>query len=182
MAKARPTCTSPCSTELEGDYASALGHARQALRLFQAVGHKAGEADALNAVGWCHGLLGDYAEARAFCRQALSVNAEVGYRRLEGYIWYSLGYAEHQLGNVAELSWRATGALPASPGKLATAGSKPASSTTQAMRGTPLASFGRPGTCGSRRWLSSRTCSIPTPTRSAPSSTAWANRACEHGS
>jgi tetratricopeptide (TPR) repeat protein len=59
-------------------------------------------ADALNDVGYFHGLLGDYQQARAFCRQALTLSAEVGHFRLEGGSWDSLGYAEHHLGNLAE--------------------------------------------------------------------------------
>ena len=88
--------------ERQGRYADALGHAEQALRLYQAIGDKASEADALNNVGWYHGLLGDYQQARAFCRQALTLSAEAGHRWLEGYVWDSLGYAEHHLGNLAE--------------------------------------------------------------------------------
>jgi tetratricopeptide (TPR) repeat protein len=53
-------------------YADALGHAEQGLRLFQAIGHKAAEATALDAAGWSHGLLGDYQQARAYCRRALT--------------------------------------------------------------------------------------------------------------
>ena len=88
--------------ERQGRYADALEHAEQALRLYQAIGDKASEADALNNVGWYHGLLGDYQQARAFCRQALTLSAEAGHHWLEGYVWDSLGYAEHHLGNLAE--------------------------------------------------------------------------------
>jgi DNA-binding SARP family transcriptional activator/tetratricopeptide (TPR) repeat protein len=86
----------------QGRYADALWHAEQALRLYQAIGDKANEAEELNNVGWCHGLLGDYQQARVFCRQALTHNAEAGNRWLEGAAWDSLGYAEHHLGNLAE--------------------------------------------------------------------------------
>src|SRR5579859_7591762 len=79
-----------------------LGHAEQALRLYQAIGDKASEATALNNVGWTHGLLGDCEQARAFCRQALALCTEVGHHWLEGYVWDSLGYAEHHLGNLGE--------------------------------------------------------------------------------
>jgi tetratricopeptide (TPR) repeat protein len=63
---------------------------------------KACEAEALNGVGWCHGLVGDYQQARAFCRQALALSTEAGHPWVEGYVWHSLGYAEHHLGNLAE--------------------------------------------------------------------------------
>jgi tetratricopeptide (TPR) repeat protein len=88
--------------ERQGRSADALGHAEQALRLYQAIGDKPNEAAALNAAGWCHGLLGDYQQARAFCRQAVTLSAEIGYRRLAGNAWDSVGYAEHHLGNLAE--------------------------------------------------------------------------------
>jgi transcriptional regulator with XRE-family HTH domain/tetratricopeptide (TPR) repeat protein len=88
--------------ERQGWYADALGHAERALRLYQAIGHMAGQAEALNNVGWYHGMLGDYQQASAFCRQALTLSTETGYRRLEGHAWDSLGHAEHHMGNLAE--------------------------------------------------------------------------------
>jgi tetratricopeptide (TPR) repeat protein/transcriptional regulator with XRE-family HTH domain len=86
----------------QGRLADALGHAEQALRLYQAMGDKASEATALNNAGWIHGQLGDYQQARALCRQALSLCEEVGHLWLEGHVWDSLGYAERHLGNLAE--------------------------------------------------------------------------------
>jgi DNA-binding SARP family transcriptional activator/tetratricopeptide (TPR) repeat protein len=86
----------------QGRYADALGHAEQALRLYQAIGDKTNEAEELNEVGWCHDLLGDYQQARAFSRQALTLSAEIGDRWVEGEAWETLGYAEHHLGNLAE--------------------------------------------------------------------------------
>ncbi len=89
-------------TEHQGHHRIALGHAEQALHLFQAIGHRAGQGPALNSVGWCHALLGDYEQARAFCRRAVAVNSELGNRNNEAAAWDSLGYAEHRLGNLTE--------------------------------------------------------------------------------
>ncbi len=52
--------------ERQGRYADALGHAEQALRLYQAIGDKAGEAEALNNVGWCQPSSAKYPQALAF--------------------------------------------------------------------------------------------------------------------
>jgi tetratricopeptide (TPR) repeat protein len=86
----------------QGRHADALADAEQALRLFQAVGHRPGEATMLNKVGWCHALLGQYEQARSFCQQALTLTAELGLPDVEIHVWDSLGYAEHHLGNLAE--------------------------------------------------------------------------------
>jgi tetratricopeptide (TPR) repeat protein len=83
-------------------YADALGHAEQALGLYEDIGHQAGRAAALNIIGWCHALLGDYPRARAICRQALDLNRELGDRHGEAHSWDSVGYAEHHLGRPAE--------------------------------------------------------------------------------
>jgi len=88
--------------ERQARYADALAHAEQALCLYQAIGHKAGQAAALNSVGWDHGLLGDYQQARAFCRRSLTLCAETGNRWLQAGVWDSLGYAERHLGNYAQ--------------------------------------------------------------------------------
>ncbi len=156
--------------ERQGRYADALEHAEQALRLYQAIGDKASEADALNNVGWYHGLLGDYQQARAFCRQALTLSAEAGHHWLEGYVWDSLGYAEHHLGNLAEAAACYQRAL-----SIKGSGERFDEADTLTHLGDTRHAAGewrRPGRSGSRRSPSSRTCSTPTPTRSAPSSPA----------
>jgi len=80
----------------------ALGHARQALSLFEEAGLRAGQARALNNMGWYHARLGDYRQALARSRQALSLQREVGDRCGEAHTWDSLGYAHHQLGHYAK--------------------------------------------------------------------------------
>ena len=89
--------------ERQGRYADALGHAEQALRLYQAIGDKAYEAEALNArrLVLTASSATTSRPARSAARQ-LTLCAEIGYRWLEGNVWDSLGYAEHHLGNLAE--------------------------------------------------------------------------------
>ena len=106
--------------EHQGRYAEALGHGEQALRLYQAIGDKAGEAAALNNVGWYHALLGDYQQARAFCRQALALYAETGHHNAEG----NAGTAWATPSTIWATSAKpppATSARSASPGNSATA-------------------------------------------------------------
>jgi tetratricopeptide (TPR) repeat protein len=81
-------------TEHQGHYRTALGHAEQALQLFQATGHQAGLGPALNSVGWCHIQLGDFQQARTFCREAIAANHEAGNLNNEAAAWDSLGEAE----------------------------------------------------------------------------------------
>lgn len=50
-----------------------LSHAEQALHLYRVTGNRAGQAGALNNVGYAWALLGGYQRARVICRQALSL-------------------------------------------------------------------------------------------------------------
>ena len=78
----------------------ALDHAQQALTLYRATGHHSyGQADALNAVGWCFARLGDHTQALTHCQQALTLLQQAGYRDGEAATWDSLGYAHHHLGH-----------------------------------------------------------------------------------
>jgi len=91
--------------EQQGRYTAAMGHAQRALRLSRTSDHPAGlagQASALNAVGWCHALLGNYREARSFCQQAMPLIRQAGHRNGEAHTWDSLGYANHQLGDLAQ--------------------------------------------------------------------------------
>jgi DNA-binding SARP family transcriptional activator/tetratricopeptide (TPR) repeat protein len=78
--------------------ADSLQHCGQALLLFQAAGHRAGQAQTLNNLGWAHTLLGDPQRGRTLCLRALAMCRRVGDRAGEASTWDSLGYAEHQLG------------------------------------------------------------------------------------
>ncbi|MBO1413745.1 tetratricopeptide repeat protein [Streptomyces sp. FH025] len=86
----------------QGRHREALQHAREALALFQALGHDEHNdnniARELNAVGWYHALLGEYEEAIRHCEQALPVLRANGNRRGEAATWDSIGYAHHNLG------------------------------------------------------------------------------------
>jgi len=82
-----------------GNYPHTLGHAQQALALYQATGHEHGRAHALNAVGWYGALLGDHQQALTACRQALTLFRELGDRYGQAAALDSLGYAQHYLGH-----------------------------------------------------------------------------------
>ncbi|GAB1641176.1 BTAD domain-containing putative transcriptional regulator [Krasilnikovia sp. MM14-A1259] len=71
----------------------------QGLALYEASGQRRGQADALNAVGWTHGLLGRYAEALAYCSKALVVLEEIGHEPGVAATLDSIGYSHHHLGD-----------------------------------------------------------------------------------
>ena len=72
----------------------------ECLQLRRQLGDRAGEALALNAIGWYHILLGRPQQARIFCQQALTLFCHTGYRLGQAQACDSLGYAEHQLGHL----------------------------------------------------------------------------------
>ena len=76
----------------------ALRHNEQALILFQAADHQAGQAQVLNAVGWNHTRLGHPERGRMYCHQALTLCQQLGERLGEADSWHSLGCAHHHLG------------------------------------------------------------------------------------
>jgi tetratricopeptide (TPR) repeat protein len=88
--------------ERQGRYTDALDHFEQSLALYRAVGHRHGQAIALNHVGWGRALLGDHEQALTYCQQALTQLQALGNRRDEGAAWDSLGYAHHHLGHHTE--------------------------------------------------------------------------------
>ncbi len=88
--------------EQRGDMEQALHSAQQALRLYQAAGHRIGEAYALNAVGFYHALSGHYEDAVRFCSQALSLATEAGDSRAEAETWESLGVIHQRTGDAAQ--------------------------------------------------------------------------------
>jgi len=79
----------------------ALDQARHALELYRTAGHRWGEANALNAVGWFQVLLGRPQEAISPCRAALALLEELD---LSGRAntWDSIAYAHHLLGQHTE--------------------------------------------------------------------------------
>jgi DNA-binding SARP family transcriptional activator/tetratricopeptide (TPR) repeat protein len=77
---------------LQGDNERALENALQGLSVFREIGHRSGEATALNAVGWCEAQLGRLAEAEEHCRASLVLHQEVADRHGQAGAWDSLGY------------------------------------------------------------------------------------------
>jgi tetratricopeptide (TPR) repeat protein len=88
--------------ELQDRYQDALRHAEQSLALHRSGGNRPGEADALNAVGWCQAHLGRYHQALDRCLQALAVQRELGDRAGEAAALDSLGYVHYRLGEHAQ--------------------------------------------------------------------------------
>jgi tetratricopeptide (TPR) repeat protein/transcriptional regulator with XRE-family HTH domain len=80
----------------------ALAQAQQALDHYEACGHRRGQAQALNTVGWCHALLGDYQLAITHCQQALSLLQTLDDREGQANAWDSLGYVHHHLADHAQ--------------------------------------------------------------------------------
>jgi tetratricopeptide (TPR) repeat protein len=79
----------------------ALARATHALRVYRAVGHQAGQARALNSIGWEHLLLGRYEQGLAFCERALELARQAddpSLRWLQTATLDSIGYAYHHLG------------------------------------------------------------------------------------
>ncbi len=85
--------------ERDEQYAEALRHALQALRLFRAAGHLASQARALNNVGWYRAHLGHPRQALTSCQRAIDLHRRVADRRGEAAAWDSLGYAHSHLGD-----------------------------------------------------------------------------------
>jgi tetratricopeptide (TPR) repeat protein len=86
------------------ELAPALARSSHALRLYQAVGHHAGQARALNSVGWVHLLLGRYQTGLAYCERAVELarQADDSYTRyIQVSALDSIGYAHHLLGHHA---------------------------------------------------------------------------------
>jgi tetratricopeptide (TPR) repeat protein len=82
-----------------GALADALEHVRQAHALHTVTGHRLGQAQTLNAMGWSHARLGDHPQALRCCLQALPVLQEWDDREGQAFAWDTLGYAHHHLGD-----------------------------------------------------------------------------------
>jgi tetratricopeptide (TPR) repeat protein len=78
-------------------HGEALHHAKQALQLYRAAGHRSGQAYALNCIGWDHTVLGNPERGLASCIHALTLQREIGDRRGQAATLDSLGYAYHHL-------------------------------------------------------------------------------------
>ena len=129
----------------------ALDHAQQALDLFRAAGHRAGQASALNAVGWYHAQLGDHhagPRPAASRRSACTRSSATGHGQAD--TWDSLGYAHHHLGHHAEAIACYRHALTCSA-TWATATSRPGRCGAWARPSGPAAVTPRPASHSSRR-------------------------------
>jgi tetratricopeptide (TPR) repeat protein len=76
----------------QADYRRALTYAQRSLAVFREIGRHAGEAVALNAVGWCEAQLGMLADAEAHCRASLAIHQDTADRHGQAGAWDSLGY------------------------------------------------------------------------------------------
>lgn len=83
-------------------YGQALACARQAFDIARSAADRPGQADALNAIGWCNVQQKDYQRALDVCQQALSLQQDLGDPVGEASAWDSVGRAHHQLGNHAQ--------------------------------------------------------------------------------
>ncbi|MFE4412986.1 BTAD domain-containing putative transcriptional regulator [Streptomyces sp. NPDC056821] len=79
-----------------------LPHVRQAHALYQSIGHRLGQAQALTVIGWSHTRLGDHAQGLVCCHQALPLLEEFHDREGQAYAWDSVGHAHHHLGHHSE--------------------------------------------------------------------------------
>jgi tetratricopeptide (TPR) repeat protein len=74
-----------------------LRHSLLALNGYRAADHPAGQAKALNSIGWSLSQQGQHGEAVAYCREALDLQLELGDRDGAADTLDSLGHAYHQL-------------------------------------------------------------------------------------
>jgi DNA-binding SARP family transcriptional activator/tetratricopeptide (TPR) repeat protein len=86
---------------LEATPEGSLDRARQALDLYTEAGHRKGQADALNAIGWFQAQLGDTEQALVQCERAVALLRELNDPDGEAAALDSLGYAQHVAGQFA---------------------------------------------------------------------------------
>jgi tetratricopeptide (TPR) repeat protein len=86
-------------SERQGEHDQALRHCRQALYLYQAAGHRHGQAEALSAAGWYQALLGDLDRALSSCQAALTLLEELDDVDGQAATWDSLGHIRHHRGD-----------------------------------------------------------------------------------
>jgi tetratricopeptide (TPR) repeat protein len=88
--------------DCQGSGREALGQAQLALELFRRAGHRAGEAIALNNVGWSLARLGRHGPALLHCRQSLDLHEQAADRQGQAGALDSLGYIHHCRADHAE--------------------------------------------------------------------------------
>jgi len=94
-------------------YQQAAEHHQQALALFREIGHRAGEAMALNAVGETHHVTGDPEHARANHDVALTLASRISDRYEQARAHNGLAHTHHASGDPdpARHHWRQALAL-----------------------------------------------------------------------
>jgi tetratricopeptide (TPR) repeat protein len=80
------------------DYRTAIRHAEQATRLFEAAGERRAMVESLNTLGYSHALAGEPRRGLAYCHRALSFNEHQDLPTTAA-VWDSIGYIHHQLGD-----------------------------------------------------------------------------------
>lgn len=88
--------------ERQRQFTDALHHERIALDLYRTADYRAGQARALNAIGWFNAMLNRHEQALTSCEQALELARQIQSPDIEATILDSLGYAHHHLGHYAE--------------------------------------------------------------------------------
>ena len=78
-------------------YGESIDHFTEALRLFRLLGDKAGQANALNGIGWSRIHLGEPRTGLRLCHRALDVHESMGNRHGQACTWDSIGWANHAL-------------------------------------------------------------------------------------
>ena len=86
----------------QGDHRRAYDHACDAVDEFQAAGDQAGEAWALNQVGWQNTCSAKHEQALISAHRALRLHRNLGDRVKEAACWDTIGYAHHHLGHHSE--------------------------------------------------------------------------------
>jgi DNA-binding SARP family transcriptional activator/tetratricopeptide (TPR) repeat protein len=79
----------------QGRFNDALTHAELSGQLFGSIGHRVGQANALNNAGWYHAHAGDFQHALAACQQALALFRDLGDHGGEARTLDSLGFVHH---------------------------------------------------------------------------------------
>jgi DNA-binding SARP family transcriptional activator/tetratricopeptide (TPR) repeat protein len=82
----------------EHRFTEALHHERQALDLYRRTDHTAGQAWALNSIGFYTAKLGEHEQALAYCREGLDLARLIDSLEIEAATLDSLAYAYHHLG------------------------------------------------------------------------------------
>jgi tetratricopeptide (TPR) repeat protein len=77
----------------------AIMHSQRALERYRTAGHMAGQARALNSLGWNYAQVGDYPQALVYCGKAVPLHQESGDRSGEANTWDSLGDIHQRRGD-----------------------------------------------------------------------------------